>query len=53
MSKKKPAYKVSEQLFEYLTHHGRNVKIPIYYDDLLRFQGGVAIHIRSEEILYG
>ena len=44
MSKKKPAYKVSEKLFEYLTGHGRNVKIPIYYDDLMRFQGGVAIH---------
>ncbi len=31
-------------MFDYLTHHGRNIKIPIYYDDLLRFQGVVSIY---------
>jgi hypothetical protein len=30
-------------LSEYLTRHGRNIKIPIYYDDLLRFQGAISI----------
>ena len=44
MSKKKPAYEITNKLFDYLTHHGRNIKIPIYYDDLLRFQGVVAIY---------
>ena len=44
ISKKKPAYEISKKLFDYLTRHGRNVKIPIYYDDLLRFQGVVAIY---------
>jgi len=43
ISKKKPAYKISELLSDYLTLHGRNIKIPIYYDDLLRFQGSISI----------
>ncbi len=44
MSKKKPAYPITQQLSDYLTQHSRNIKIPIYYDDLLRFQGAVEIH---------
>ncbi len=44
ISKKKPAYEISEALSKYLTHHGRNIKIPIYYEDLLRFQGAVSIY---------
>jgi hypothetical protein len=47
MSKKKPAYKISKQLFDYLTRHGRNIKIPIYYDDLSRFQGVIAIYDKN------
>lgn len=43
MSKKKPAYPITEQLSKYLSKHSRNSKIPIYYDDLLRFQGAVEI----------
>ncbi|MCK0130793.1 hypothetical protein MWU59_04670 [Flavobacteriaceae bacterium F08102] len=43
MSKKKPAYPITEQLSKYLTVHSRNIKIPIFYDDLLRFQGAVEI----------
>ncbi|MFT5103785.1 MAG: hypothetical protein ACI86C_001445 [Candidatus Latescibacterota bacterium] len=43
ISKKKPAYKISERLSAYLTRNGRNIKIPIYYDDLLRFQGSISI----------
>ncbi len=49
MSKKKPAYKISELLSEYLTRHGRNIKIPIYYDDLLRFQGSVSIYDKHDK----
>lgn len=43
ISKKKPAYKISKRLSEYLTRHGRNIKIPIYYEDLLRFQGVISV----------
>lgn len=44
MSKKKPAYPITAQLSDYLTEHSRNIKIPIYYDDLLRFQGAIEIY---------
>ncbi len=44
MSKKKPAFPITQQLSNYLTEHSRNIKIPIYYDDLLRFQGAVEIY---------
>jgi len=44
MSKKKPAYPISTQLNNYLTTHSRNIKIPIFYDDLLRFQGAIEIY---------
>jgi len=43
MSKKKPAFPITKRLSSYLTRHGRNIKIPIFYDDLLRFQGAVEI----------
>jgi hypothetical protein len=43
ISKKKPAYPISQRLSKYLTTHGRNIKIPIFYDDLLRFQGAIEI----------
>ena len=44
ISKKKPAYPITPELSEYLTIHNRNIKIPIFYDDLLRFQGAVEIY---------
>ena len=43
ISKKKPAYPITDALLNYLTRHGRTIKIPIYYDDLLRFQGSVSV----------
>jgi len=43
ISKKKPAYPITDALLKYLTRHGRTIKIPIYYDDLLRFQGSVTV----------
>ena len=43
MSKKKPAFPITGKLSNYLTKHGRNIKIPIFYEDLLRFQGAVEI----------
>ena len=47
ISKKKPAFKISKLLFDYLTRHGRNIKIPVYYDDLLRFQGVISIYDKN------
>ncbi len=47
ISKKKPAFPVSKELSKYLSKNGRNVKIPIQYDDLLRFQGSVAIYDKN------
>lgn len=44
ISKKKPAFPISKDFTKYLTKNGRSVKIPIQYDDLLRFQGSVAIY---------
>jgi hypothetical protein len=43
ISKKKPAYPISDSLSEYLSKQGRNIKIPIFYDDLLRFQGAIEV----------
>ncbi len=43
ISKKKPAYPISSLLSDYLTEQGRNIKIPIFYDDLLRFQGAIEV----------
>ena len=43
ISKKKPVFPITELLSNYLTEQGRNIKIPIFYDDLLRFQGAVEI----------
>ncbi|WP_055435507.1 hypothetical protein [Lacinutrix algicola] len=49
ISKKKPAYPITAQLSNYLTAQGRNIKIPIFYDDLLRFQGAVEIFDDKDE----
>lgn len=44
ISKKKPTFKISDALSDYLTHQGRNIKTPLFYDDLLRFQGSITIY---------
>lgn len=49
MSKKKPAYPVSKELDGYLDHYSRNIEIPIFYDDLLRFSGSVAVYNSDDE----
>ncbi len=43
ISKKKPSFPITKKLSEYLSEQGRNIKIPIFYDDLLRFQGAIEI----------
>lgn len=49
MSKKKPAFPVNHFLNDYLVEHGRNIKIPIFYDDLLRFQGSIVVYDKNDE----
>lgn len=49
MSKKKPAFPINHFLNDYLVEHGRNIKIPIFYDDLLRFQGSVVVYDKNDE----
>ncbi|WP_091897713.1 hypothetical protein [Polaribacter sp. KT25b] len=49
MSKKKPTFPINGMLNEYLKKYKRNVKIPIFYDDLLRFQGSVTVYDKNDE----
>ncbi len=49
MSKKKPAFAVNDELNKYLAEHRRNIKIPIFYEDLLRFQGAVVVYDKNDE----
>lgn len=49
MSKKKPTYPISNLLADYLNVHGRSIKIPIFYDDLLRFQGSIVVFDKEDE----
>jgi hypothetical protein len=49
MSKKKPAYPVSERLDAYLDHYNRKIEIPIFYEDLLRFSGSVVVYDANGE----
>lgn len=44
MSKKKPAFPISKKLDAYLDKYNRKIEIPIFYDDLLRFAGSVALY---------
>ncbi len=49
MSKKKPTFPINDMLSDYLKKYKRNVKIPIFYDDLLRFQGSVTVYDNNDE----
>jgi hypothetical protein len=44
ISKRKPSYPVSTKLNEYLQAYNRNIRLPIFYDDLLRFQGSIVVY---------
>ena len=48
ISKKKPSYPVNPKLHNYLTEYNRNIKIPVFYDDLLRFQGSVVVYDKED-----
>lgn len=43
ISKKKNIYKISEVLRDYLKRHDREIKLPINYKDLLRYDNSIAL----------
>ena len=49
ISKKKPTYPISPFLADYLEEYSRSLKIPIFYDDLLRFSGSVAVMNKHDQ----
>lgn len=49
MSKKKPAFPINTDLDAYLAKYNRKTRIPVFYDDLLRFAGSVVVHDRHGE----
>ena len=49
MSKKKPTFPINEMLGKYLLKYNRTIKIPIFYDDLLRFQGSITVYDKSDD----
>ncbi|SDB20347.1 hypothetical protein SAMN03097699_0077 [Flavobacteriaceae bacterium MAR_2010_188] len=49
ISYKKPSYPVTDKLNSYLAEYNRNIKLPIFYDDLLRFQGSVVVYDKNDE----
>ncbi len=48
ISQKKPAFPVFDQLNGYLKEYNRNIKIPVFYEDLLRFQGTVIVYDKND-----
>ena len=48
ISQKKPAFPVTKKLGNYLKRHNRTIQIPIFYDDLLRFQGSIVVYDKHE-----
>jgi len=46
-SRKKPIFPVNEQLRSYLKHHGREVKLPVSYRDLINFTYSVPLKDKS------
>jgi hypothetical protein len=49
MSKKKPSFPVKEFLYQYLKRYNRDMTIPVFYDDLLRFSGSVAVYDKEDK----
>ncbi len=48
ISKKKPSFPITDRLHDYLSQYNRDIKIPIFYDDLLRFQGSVVVYDKED-----
>ena len=49
ISKKKPSYPITDKLHSYLSEYNRNIRLPIFYDDLLRFQGSIVVYDKNDE----
>ncbi len=49
ISKRKPSYAISNQLDTYLSNYRRNINLPIFYSDLLRFQGSIIVYDKNDE----
>lgn len=49
ISKKKPSYPINSKLHNYLQDYNRNIRLPIFYEDLLRFQGSVVVYDKNDE----
>ena len=48
ISKRKPSFPVKKELHSYLSEYNRNIRIPIFYEDLLRFQGSVVVYDKND-----
>ncbi|MBO3097366.1 hypothetical protein [Gelidibacter pelagius] len=48
ISLRKPSYPITEKLHAYLSEYNRNIRLPIFYDDLLRFQGSVVLYDKDD-----
>jgi len=49
ISLKKPSYPVNPGLKSYLHKFNRTIRLPIFYDDLLRFQGSVEVFDKNDK----
>lgn len=49
ISLKKPSYPVRSKLKSYLNEYNRNIRLPIFYEDLLRFQGSVVVYDKDDK----
>lgn len=48
ISKKKPSFPITKKLHAYLSEYKRNIRIPVFYEDLLRFQGSVVVYDKND-----
>lgn len=49
ISKKKPFYPISSELETYLRSYDRWINTPVFYSDLLRFSGSVAVYDKDDK----
>ena len=49
MSKKKPFFPINDRLNEYLSEYNRNLRIPVFYEDLKRFSGSVSVYNKNDK----
>ena len=46
---KKPSYPINNSLLDYLERFDRISKVPIFYDDLLRFSGSINVYDKHDQ----